>query len=263
MADRRTVELFDEFMDLVRGFVVKHDLGYPEYEAVRKYLISVGEAGEWPLWMDAFLESTVNTTSYGVGTWTPSAITGPYYKENAPLLTEKPYELPMRPDEPGEPLLFRGKVTGPDGAPVGRALIDVWHSTNDGVYTFFDPALPDEYLLRGRFYSDNDGSFEFRSILPVPYQIPSNGPTGYLMETVLGRHSWRPAHLHWTITASGFTPLTTQLYFEGDPYLDSDSCSAVKNDLVISPTSGEHDGTPVTLAGFDFVLQPVAERVTA
>jgi catechol 1,2-dioxygenase len=110
MADRRTVELFDEFMDLVREFIVKRDLGYTEYQAVMKYVISVGEAGEWPLWMDAFLESTVNTSSYGVGAWTPSAITGPYYKENAPLLTAKPYKLPMRPDEPGQPLVFRGKV---------------------------------------------------------------------------------------------------------------------------------------------------------
>jgi catechol 1,2-dioxygenase len=263
MADQRTTELFDEFMDLLRGFVVKHDLGYADYEAVMKYVISVGEAGEWPLWMDAFLESTVNTASYGVGAWTSSAITGPYYKENAPLLTEKPYTLPMRKDEPGQPLVFRGKVTAPDGTPVGNALLDVWHSTNDGVYTFFSPALPDEYLLRGRFYSDADGSFELRSIVPVPYQIPSNGPTGLLMETILGRHSWRPAHLHWMITADGFAPLTTQLYFEGDPYLDSDSCSAVKRDLVISLTSGEQDGKPVTKTEFDFVLQPATDRKPA
>jgi catechol 1,2-dioxygenase len=260
MPDRRRVELIDEFMDLVREFILKHELGYPEYQAVMKYVISVGKAGEWPLWMDAFLESTVNTSSYGVGAWTPSAITGPYYKENAPLLTEKPYRLPMRPDEPGKRLLFRGKVISPDGAPVGRALVDVWHSTNDGVYTFFDPALPDEYLLRARFYTDDDGSFEFLSIVPVPYQIPSAGPTGYLMETVLGRHSWRPAHLHWTITADRFLPLTTQLYFEGDRYLDSDSCSAVKKDLVISLTEAGRDGAPVTSAEFEFVLQPTTER---
>jgi catechol 1,2-dioxygenase len=262
MADQSTVELFDEFMELVRGFITKHDLGYREYQAVMEYVISVGKAGEWPLWMDAFLESTVNTRSYGTGDWTPSAITGPYYKENAPLLTEKPYTLPMRPDEPGQPLVFRGTVTGPGGAPVGGALVDVWHSTNDGVYTFFDPALPDEYLLRGRFHTDDDGTFEFASITPVPYQIPHDGPTGYLMETVLGRHSWRPAHLHYTITAPGFLPLTTQLYFEGDPYLDSDSCSAVKRDLVISLASGERDGVPVSVGEFDFVLQPAGDRAT-
>jgi catechol 1,2-dioxygenase len=262
MADQRTVELFDEFLDLVRGFISKHNLGYAEYGAVMKYLISVGEAGEWPLWMDAFLETTVNTESYGTGEWTSSAILGPFYKENAPLLTEKPYVLPMRPDEPGEPLVFRGTVTGTDGAPVANALIDVWHATNDGVYTFFDPSLPDEYLLRGRFHTDADGSFEFHSIVPVPYQIPSQGPTGYLMETVLGRHSWRPAHLHLTITADNCVPLTTQLYFEGDPYLDSDSCSAVKNDLVIGLHKGEQDGKAITEAKFDFVLQSAAKHAS-
>lgn len=259
MADQRTVALFDEFIELVRGFVLKHDLGYAEYRRVVQYLISVGESGEWPLWMDAFLESTVNTSSYGDGDFTPSAITGPYYKDDAPLLTEKPYTLPMRPDEPGRPLVFRGTVCSVDGSPVGHALIDVWHSTNDGVYTFFDPALPDEYLLRGRLYTYDDGSFEFVSIVPVPYEIPKGGPTGKLMNDILRRHSWRLAHLHFTVTAEGQRPLTTQLYFKGDPYLNSDSCSAVKSDLVIDVADGEHDGSPAAVATFDFVLQPALE----
>jgi catechol 1,2-dioxygenase len=261
MSDQHTVALVDEFFDLVRDFIVKHELGYREYAAVTRYLIAVGEAGEWPLFLDAFFESTVNTTSYGDGPWTPSAITGPFYKPDAPIL-EQPATLPMRPDEPGEPLVFRTAVTAPDGTPIPGALVDVWHATNDGIYTFFSPDLPDEYLLRGRIHADENGVVEFRSIRPVPYEIPKGGPVGHLMNDVLGRHSWRPAHLHFLVTADGFAPLITQLYFSDDPYLDSDSCSAVKGELVVTPSKTE-DGT--SFVDFPFILQPstVRHEVTA
>lgn len=256
MADQRVVELFDEFMNLTRDFVVRHGLGYEDYAAVMQYTVRVSEAGEWPLWMDAFLESTVDTTSYGQGPWTPSAIEGPYYKPGAPLLTEKPYTLPMRPDEAGDRMLFRAGVRNPDGSPVQGAMIEVWHATNDGLYSFFDPAMPEEYVLRARIAVDSDGDVEFRSIRPSPYEIPKNGPTGYLMNEVLGRHTWRPAHLHFRITAAGYKPLTTQLYFEGDPYLDSDAASGVKDDLVIPLGKTDVDGESWAFGEFTFVLQP-------
>lgn len=254
MSDQHTVALVDEFFDLVRDFIVKHNLGYGEYAAVMDYLVAVGKAGEWPLFLDAFFESTVNTTSYGEGPWTPSTITGPYYKPGAPIITERPASLPMRPDEQGTPLVVKATVTAPDGSPVVGALVDVWHATNDGVYTFFNPSLPDEYLLRGRIYSDENGVVEFRTIRPVPYEIPKGGPVGQLMNDVLGRHSWRPAHLHFLVTADHFAPLVTQLYFSDDPYLDSDSCSAVKGELVVAPTEIA-DGSG-SLIDFPFVLQP-------
>jgi catechol 1,2-dioxygenase len=256
MSDQHTVALIDEFFDLVRDFIVKHDLGYGEYAAVMKYLISLGESGEWPLFLDAFFETTVNTTSYCDGPWTPSTITGPFYKPGAPILTERPATLPMRPDEPGEPLIVKATVTAPDGAPVPGALVDVWHATNDGSYTFFAPHLRDEYLLRGRIHADDNGLVEFRSIRPVPYEIPKDGPVGQLMNDVLGRHSWRPAHLHFLVTAEGFAPLITQLYFADDPYLDNDSCAAVKNELVVTPSTVPHGGGTASLIDFPFVLQP-------
>jgi catechol 1,2-dioxygenase len=254
MADRDAIALTDEFFDLVRGFITRHGLTYQEYGEVMKYLISVGEAGEWPLFLDAFFEAWVNTSTFGDGAWTASAISGPYYKPGAPELTE-PYVLPMRPDEPGEPLLFHARVTDTGGAPITGAELDVWHSTNDGIYSFFSPALPDEYLLRGRLRTGDDGRATFRSIVPVPYEIPKDGPTGYLMNDVLGRHSWRPAHLHFTITADGYQPLTTQLYFRNDPYLDSDSCSAVKPGLVIDLAKADTEAGPGREGEFTFALR--------
>lgn len=256
MANRRAVGLFDEFTDIIRSFIARHELSKSEYDAIMDYVISVGKANEWPLWIDAFFESTVDTVEYGEGAWTPPAIEGPYFKEGAPMLTARPATLPMRPDEPGDRLQFTGTLRDTVGNPVSGAVVDVWHSTNDGIYTFYSPKLPDEYLLRGKIISGDDGSLEFRSIRPVPYEIPHDGPTGYLMNTVLGRHSWRPAHLHFKIAADGYRELITQLYFEGDPYLDSDSCSGVKDDLVVPVAKTEIDGEPWQSVRYDFVLQP-------
>jgi catechol 1,2-dioxygenase len=255
MANARAVQLFDEFTDIVRPFIVRNNVTRDEYAQIMQYVISVGEAGEWPLWLDAFFESTVDAVDYGTGGWTSSAIEGPYFKEGAPLLTERPATLPMRPDEPGEKMTFTATLRDTDGEPVPGAVVDVWHSTNDGIYSFFSPVLPDEYLLRGKLVSDEHGVIEFHSIRPVPYEIPKDGPTGHLMNTVLGRHSWRPAHLHFRVVAPGFRELTTQLYFEGDPYLDSDSCSGVKKELVVPVSTIEDDGEPRQLVRYDFVLR--------
>lgn len=256
MADQRTVAIFDEFIDVARSFIMRHGLSYHDYEQILAYIIGIGAAGEWPLLLDAYFESTVNTVSYGEGAWTPSAIEGPYFKEGAPLITEEPFTLPMRPDEPGDRLLFLGHLRGTDGKPVTGAVVDVWHSTNDGIYSFYSPRLPDEYLLRGKLVSGEDGGIVFRSIRPVPYEIPHDGPTGHLMNNILGRHSFRPAHLHFKAEADGYRTMITQLYFEGDPYLETDSCTGVKNDLVVVPVKTEIDGETYLVVEFDFVLQP-------
>jgi catechol 1,2-dioxygenase len=160
-------------------------------------------------------------------------------------------------------MVFRGKVVSPDGKPVTDALVDVWHSTNDGIYSFFNPAVPDEYLLRARIPAERNGTVGFESIMPVPYEIPKDGPTGYLMNDVLGRHSWRPAHLHFKITADGFRPLITQLYFRNDPYLDSDSCDAVKDSLILDIDKIDLGGESAALVEFTFVLQPASAGAVA
>jgi catechol 1,2-dioxygenase len=235
MADQRTVSLVDGLVEQVRGFIRDERVTYPEYHAALQYLIRTAEAGEIPLLVAAFAESTVDTVNADGGRATDSAIEGPYYKPGAPWL-QRPYALPMRPDEPGDPLLFHGRVESAGGAPLASAVVDLWQSTSDGMYSFFTPKLPEEYLLRGRLRTDATGEFEIRTIRPVPYQIPREGPVGDLLENILGRHSWRPAHLHFKIDADGHQPLTTQLYFAGDPYLDSDCVTGVKDSLVIDLT---------------------------
>lgn len=139
MPTERATRLFNEFTGLVREFASKNKITPDEYHSTMAYVISLGEAGEWPLFLDAFFESTIDTINYGVGEWTSSTVTGPYYKEGAPLVTDRPALLPMRPDEPGQPMRFIGTIRDRDGNPVPGAVADIWHATNDGIYSFPTP----------------------------------------------------------------------------------------------------------------------------
>ena len=167
--------------------------------------------------------------------------------------------MPQRPDEPGDPLVFSGAVTTPDGEPIVGALPDVWHSdaTVPGTYSNIHPGQPafqPPAASCGPTTKASSSSRRFQ--LPAPYPIPDQGPTGRLLNA-LGRHSWRPAHIHVKVSADGYQPLTTQLYFRGDEFLDSDAASAVKDQLIVplEPAGKRARGPHLTLR-YDFQLAP-------
>jgi catechol 1,2-dioxygenase len=157
------------------------------------------------------------------------AIEGPFYVPNAPRL-EAPYVLPQRSDEAGDVLFFRGRVMSPNGGPLAGVEVDMWQADADGLYSNIHPNIP-EWNLRGRFHSGPDGTFEVRTIVPPPYEIPKEGPTGVVLRT-LGRHFFRPAHLHVKVRHPRYSELTSQLYFDGGDYLNSDVANAVREGLV-------------------------------
>lgn len=178
---------------------------------------------------------------------TQSSVFGPFWVADAPLL-----EAGAAIARDGTPasMHVHGRVTGPDGAPVGGALMDVWQTAPNGLYDVQDPDQP-EMNLRARFRTRADGSFEFRTVPPTPYPIPHDGPVGRLLDAT-GRHPWRPAHLHFMIEAEGFRKLTTALYFDGDPWLDSDAVFGVKDSLVVRPRPIADGNTDLC---YDFVLE--------
>jgi protocatechuate 3,4-dioxygenase beta subunit len=107
--------------------------------------------------------------------------------------------------------------------------VDVWQVQPDGRYDIEgDPAARN---LRGRFRTKEDGGFRFRTVRPVDYTIPDDGPVGALLRAS-GRHSWRPAHIHFSVRATGYEPLVTHLFDAASPYLDSDAVFAVRSSLV-------------------------------
>lgn len=239
MPDQRTVFLIDGLVDRIREFVRDERVTYPEYYAALRYLMELDNAGEALLLAAVFFQSTVDSINRDDGVATSSGFEGSHYRPDAPWL-EHPYTLPMRPDEPGERLFFHGRVESVNGTALAGATVDVWQSDADGQYSF-GQQMPEGYLFRGRLRTDAAGEFDIRTIRPVPYQIPHKGPVGDLLENVMGRHTWRSAHLHVKVEADGHIALNTQVFFPDDPYLDSDCLTAVKPSLVMGLTKTDAD----------------------
>jgi catechol 1,2-dioxygenase len=226
-----------------------NDVTYPEFQAAKAWLIAVGEGGEWPLFLDVFAEHVVEEVAARTQQGTKGSILGPYYLPDAQRFPARA-TLPMRPDEKGTALLFAGQVRDLEGNPIAGAELDIWQADEQGYYSGFAPDIP-EGNLRGVVVTDEEGRFEINTIQPAPYQIPTDGPTGKLI-TAAGWHPWRPAHLHLIVRASGHRPITTQLYFQGGEYLDSDVAEATKPELVLDPQD-QGDGT--LRSTYDFVLE--------
>jgi catechol 1,2-dioxygenase len=226
----------------------KHQVSYAEYDVLKSWLISLGEDGEWPLFLDVFLEHVVEDVANADRAGSKGSIEGPFYIPGAPS-ADGAMTLPMRADEPGTRLEFTGVVRGVDGATLDGALVELWQADAHGFYSQFAPSLP-EWNLRGAVRPDSNGRFSFHTVLPAPYQIPHDGSTGALIEAA-GWHAWRPAHLHLRVTAPGHSTLTSQLYFTGGQYNDSDVASAVKPELILTPTPTPEGGL---IATYDITL---------
>ena len=239
----------------IHGAIREQQVTYPEFQAAKQWLIEVGEGGEWPLWLDVFVEHVVEDVAAKTQEGTKGSILGPYYlprQQRLPAVTT----LPMRPDEKGTPLVFAGQVTDTHGAAISGAELDVWHADDAGYYSGFAPHLP-EGNLRGVVVTDDQGRFEITTMQPAPYQIPTDGPTGKMIEAA-GWHPWRPAHLHLLVGAPGYRTITTQLYFRGGEWLDSDVAQATKSELVLDPqpTGNGAPGTDGEVrSDYDFVLE--------
>ncbi len=191
---------------------------------------------------------------------TESTVFGPFHVEDSPAFANG---ADIGNGADGKPCFVRGQVLSLDGSPVAGATIEVWQADSLGMYDV-QYADRDEHRARGTLYSDDRGQFHFRSVQPEAYPIPSDGPVGRLL-AALGRHPWRPAHLHFMITAPGYERLVTHVFREGDQYLDSDAVFGVRSSLVAQwvehPAGGAPDGNtidkPYSTLHFEFVLNPV------
>ncbi|QDQ98211.1 catechol 1,2-dioxygenase [Tomitella fengzijianii] len=254
----RAKMIYDDVLDALGGVIRKHEVTYAEYKVLKQWVIDVGEGGEWPLWLDVFVEHHVEDVNYSRHGFhgTKGSIEGPYYIPNAPKLPSV-CTMPMRDkDLSADQLVFSGQVTDLDGTGIGGARIEMWSNDADGYYSQFAEGMDiPEWNLRGTIVTDDQGRYEITTLHPVPYRIPHDGPTGKFIESY-GGHPWRPAHLHLIVSASGRNAITTQLYFRGGDYIDNDVASAVKPELMLEPRKGE-DGRYHQEYGF--VLDPAPE----
>jgi hydroxyquinol 1,2-dioxygenase len=159
---------------------------------------------------------------------TETTVLGPFYVQAMP---EKSNGDDISGGMDGDPLLVSGTISSTDGKTIAGAIIDVWHSDNDGYYDVQQLDKIGHLAMRGRFQTDAEGRFRFWSIKPAAYPIPHDGPVGQML-AVQGRHPWRPSHVHFMISAPGYEQLVTHVFVAGDQYLDSDAVFGVKDSLI-------------------------------
>src|SRR5436309_2800694 len=195
---------------------------------------------------------------------TESTVFGPFHRLGAPELPAGGNIAHL--DTTGAPSFVSGRVLDLDGAPIKRAVLDVWQTQSSGLYDSQDESL-DELHMRGKFRTDAEGRYLIRTVRPVNYPIPSDGPVGRMLRAA-GRHPWRPAHIHFVVSPDGYEPVTTHIFDRTDPYLQSDAVFAVKDSLICDFV--EHEAPdeaarragitgPYCAAEFDFRLAPAGE----
>jgi hydroxyquinol 1,2-dioxygenase len=186
-----------------------------------------------------------------------TTVLGPFYRPGAPAL---PRWANIAEGMPGVPTFLSGRVLDVEGRPIAGATLDVWQTDSEGLYDVQRPGDEVSYA-RGCFTVAGDGEYGLRTVKPVSYAIPTDGPVGVML-AAMGRHPNRPAHVHLIVSAPGFAPVTTHLFVAGDPYLDTDAVFAVKASLVVDfvthppgPTpDGQSSVEPFSTARFDFHL---------
>jgi len=175
-----------------------------------------------------------------------STVLGPFHVADAP-------ELPMGSDicldQKGEPMLVRGTIRSTDGTPLANAKIDVWQANDEGFYDVQQKGIQPDFNLRGVFRTGADGSYWFKGVKPKFYPIPDDGPVGKLLKA-LGRHPFRPAHLHYIIEAPAHARLVTHIFDPDDPYIGSDAVFGVKESL-LAKFERITDPAEISKAGFD------------
>lgn len=237
-----------------------------EWRAALDFLTATGETcddvrQEFVLLSDVLgVSSLVESLTRRAPGATEPTVLGPFHQVASP-----PRALGDSLDELGQADrgLVSGRVVGIDGRPVAGAQVDVWQADEAGHYDVQEPDRQPPGNGRGLFTADGAGRFRFTTVVPSAYPIPTDGPVGRLL-LATGRHPYRPAHIHFLVTAAGFAPLTTHLFVAGSPYLDSDAVFAVKASLVRDfarvddpDTAAVHGlSNPYRHASIDLVLAP-------
>jgi protocatechuate 3,4-dioxygenase beta subunit len=255
-ADPRLRELVRALIGHLHAFAVETGLTPQEWLAALEFLTATGqkcdrERQEFILLSDVLGLSSLVDLVNAADDATESTVLGPFYVPGAPARAMG--EQIGRPQD-GDPALVRGRVADPAGTPLAGATLDVWQAAGNGLYDTQDPDQP-RFNLRGVFTTGADGAYHFRTVRPVSYPVPTDGPVGGLLRAA-GRHNWRAAHIHAIVSAPGCRPVTTHIFDARNPYLDSDTVFGVKDSLVREFRPAGPDDPPDVrfIAEMDFVL---------
>jgi catechol 1,2-dioxygenase len=235
-ADPRLREILTALVKHLHAFARDVHLTEQEFEKAVGYVVALGQKtnpkhNEVVLMAGSLgfsaLICLLNNGNNGQ-TETTANLLGPFWRMNSPR-TESGASI-VRSPTPGPAIFVNCRVTDQSGKPVEGAEVDVWHSSPEGFYEQQDPKQAD-MNLRGKFTTDKDGHFGFRSVKPAGYPIPVDGPVGDLVRAT-GRHNFRPAHLHFLIFKAGYKTLISQIYSNDDDHLETDVQFGVTRALI-------------------------------
>ena len=265
-ANPRFKQIMSSLIRHIHNFVRDVELTEAEWFEAIKFLTATGQKcddkrQEYILLSDtlgvSMLVDAINHRKPGGAT--ESTVFGPFYVNGSPSL---PKWANISEGVAGETTYMSGQVKSVEGKPIAGAQLDLWQTDGEGFYDVQLPALKG-MQARGKIITDGEGRYGFRTIKPVSYPIPTDGPVGKMLNG-MGRHPYRPAHIHAIVSAPGFEPVTTHVFVKGDPYLQSDAVFGVKNSLVsefVKREGNAPDGTkpsaPFWEVHYDFVLASV------
>ena len=256
--ERRLAEVMSSLVTHLHAFAKDIQLTQAEWDAAIDFLTRTGqlcsaERQEFVLLSDelglSMLVDAINNRRPAGAT--ENTVLGPFHVDGAPVL-EMGSDICL--DGKGERCLFEGAILDLHGNPVEGARLDVWSDNADGFYDVQQPDVQPKWNNRGRFITGADGYYHFHGAKPTSYPIPDDGPVGALLSQ-LGRHPYRPAHMHFIITASGYQTVTTHTFVDGDTYLKSDAVFGVKQSL-IAPIERLTGTDTQWRSRFNFVLIP-------
>jgi hydroxyquinol 1,2-dioxygenase len=262
--DARFKEIMQSLIKHLHAFVRETELSEAEWMRGIQFLTATGKKcddkrQEYILLSDtlgvSMLVDAINHRKPGGATET--TVLGPFYVSGA---KDMPMWADIAGEAPGEPAFVSGRVLDVGGKPIAGATIDVWQTDGEGFYDVQRTGGNESYA-RGKFTTAADGRYGFRTVKPVSYPVPTDGPVGKML-LGMGRHPYRPAHVHAIVSAPGYEKVATHLFVEGDSYLDSDAVFGVKHSLVVDfqphPAGPTPDGgkslAPFCTAQYDFKL---------
>ena len=270
--DPRLREVMMALIKHLHGFVREIEPSPKEWFAAIEWLTRVGKMcddrrQEFILTSDVFgvsmlVDALNNRLESGA---TPTTVEGPFHIPHSP---EVAHGGNMADGAPGEPCYVVGTVRDTEGKPLAGVVLDVWQTDGEGLYEA--QIGGDDAYMRGVYRTGSDGSYIIRTVGPIGYTIPMDGPLGELMGRTNISHM-RPAHIHFHVRAAGYHEVITHLFKRGDQYIETDVVFGVKEPLIVDfkqqpagrAPNGHSERQPYLLVEYDFVLQREAVAVAA
>jgi len=267
--DPRTMFVLKSLVEHLHAFAKETQLTHAEWARGLKFVTDAGkitddERNEFVLISDVTGLSSLVDMIGSQHDGTSSSVLGPFHSVGAPLL---PVGGDLKKDNDGATVVVEGFVRDTDGNPIEGAMIELWQTAENGLYYSQDGEQGD-FNLTCSMKTGADGRYALTTVKPAPYKVPDDGPVGELFRAT-GRTPWRPSHLHFIVQSEGHRSLVTEVFANGDPYLNSDAVFGVREDLIMEYVEstdldalpddleiGRNATVPYYKVDFNFVLVP-------